>query len=243
MKNYEAFKYSAINKNFIDSIIKGYIYCAKPESLNDPFDCRIDISESINRAIATCHGKDVSNLNKLKDSKNFLIFIKDTIAVNGVCSFSNKLLKPIMWSHYADEHKGICCMYKIPSDFIDYDKNNIIGMSDVKYGENTLTEALVKIAPDLSSMDNSEIFQEIVIPILTSKGKDWDIEEEVRIIKATNGTLKLQKHFLKQICFGLHTSEKDKELVRSIIKEYGYKPDFCEIVKSNTDFGLNVNDL
>ena len=240
---YELFKYNKIDKNFIDSLSRGYIYCAKPDSLNDPFDCKIDLPASISRAIIASSGDAANNLQKLKDSHDFITFVKEVTSEIGVCSFSRKLLKPVMWSHYADEHKGICCMYAMPEDFIDYDKNNIIGITDLSYGENILTEALVKIAPKLSSMNNSEIFKEITIPIFSSKGGDWDTEEEIRIIKSSYGELAINKKYLKQVCFGLHTPERDKKLIRGILNEFSYKPEFCEIIKSDTDFGLNVIDL
>ena len=134
-------------------------------------------------------------------------------------------------------------MYDIPSGFLNFKENNAIGITDVGYGENILTEELIKNANDLSSMSNAEIFSKIVIPIFSSKGNDWGNEEEIRIVKGEAGPLQLKDQFLKQICFGLHTSEKDKELIRTLVHKCGYNPDYCEIVKSNSDFGLDVNDL
>ncbi len=241
--NYTVFKFSAINKNFIDSLIKNYIYCAVPSSLNDPFDCKVNVLDSIERAISASTGDAVSNLIHLKHNNEFLYLINQSISKTGVCSFSQDLLKPVLWSHYADEHKGICCTYDIPSEHINWDVNKIIGMSDVSYGDNKVTEALMNIANKLPSMENADIYKEITIPILSSKGTDWAYENEVRIIREKAGALALEKDFLKQICFGLHTPERDKELIYSIIDKSGYKPDLCEIAKSNSDFGLSVKDL
>lgn len=51
MTDYKLYKFSAINKNLIDSLVKGYLFFANPEKLNDPFDCRIDIRKAMNNAM------------------------------------------------------------------------------------------------------------------------------------------------------------------------------------------------
>ena len=36
--NYLQFKFSPINKNVIDSLVRGYLYFAQSHQLNDPFE-------------------------------------------------------------------------------------------------------------------------------------------------------------------------------------------------------------
>jgi len=239
----EVFKYSPINKNLIDSLVKGYIYCADLEKLNDPLDCRVDVVAAIDRAIAKSEGKAKENLERLLASDDFLKSIEKKVAGVGICSFSLHLLKPMMWSHYADEHRGLCLLYRFPKEFINYDQNRIIGASTLIYGDNVFTESLVEAANGLSEIEAWEIFKSIVVPLFTAKGKDWNVEDEVRIIRECPGPLEFDRKYLAQICFGMATPKRDKDLIRNIVERCGYVVSFCEIQRSNTDFSLNAIDL
>jgi len=243
MEPYRVFKYTPVNKYFLDGLVKGYIYCAPPHSLNDPFDCNVVLSESIDRAIVTSSGIHRKNLADLNHNAPLLSFIEDSVSKAGVCSFSMDLLKPVLWSHYAEDHKGVCCMYEIPEEFIDWKTNKIIGISDVEYGDNLITEALLSIAGKLPSLTTPEVFRELSTPIFSSKGLHWEYEQEVRIIRGESGRLNIDKDYLKQVCFGLHTSDNDMELVIKVITDSGYSPEFCTITKTHSDFGIEANDL
>lgn len=239
----DVFKYSPINKNLIDSLIKGYIYCADLKRLNDPLDCRVDLAAAIERAISKSEGKARENLQRLLASKDFLDSIVKKVAEVGICSFSLHLLKPMMWSHYADEHRGLCLLYRFPETFINYDLNRIIGSSTLIYGDNALTDSLVEVADGLSEFEAWEIFESIVVPLFTAKGQDWGVEDEVRIIREFPGELEFDRKYLAQICFGMATLERDKELIRNIVERCDYEVTFCEIQRSNTDFSLEAIDL
>ncbi|GBE46051.1 hypothetical protein BMS3Bbin11_01146 [bacterium BMS3Bbin11] len=239
----EAFKYSSINKNLIDSLIKGYIYCASLEKLNDPLDCRVDLVAAIKRAISKSKGKAKENLQGLLDSNDFIDSITKKVTEVGICSFSRQLLMPMMWSHYADEHKGLCLLYRIPDAFINFDQNRIIGTSTMIYGDNIFTDSLVEAAEGLSDVEVTEIYKSIVVPLFTAKGQDWDVEDEWRIIREFPGPLVIERKWLAQICFGMATPERDKELIRNIVERCEYEIEFCEIQRSDTNFSLEAIDL
>ncbi len=174
----DGFKYHKVDKNLIDGLSRGYLYFPSLEKLNDPLDCRVDLVNVIERATAKSEGKARANLQRLLASRDFLDSIIKKVAEVGVCSFSSGLLKPMMWSHYADEHRGVCLLYKIPDTFINYDKNKIIGRSPVSYGDNILTDSLIKVAENLSEFDAVQIMESLVVPIFTAKGLDWEVEDE-----------------------------------------------------------------
>jgi hypothetical protein len=50
---YKYFKFTNINKNTIESLLKGTIYFCIPEKLNDPFDCNLDIEKAIKNSAHT----------------------------------------------------------------------------------------------------------------------------------------------------------------------------------------------
>jgi hypothetical protein len=80
------YKYTRINGNTINSLIDRYAWYARPSTLNDPFDC--GLSQSL-----------------MGSSDQWGI-----LSLSAVCD------NIIMWSHYADSHRGICIAY---TDYTD----------------------------------------------------------------------------------------------------------------------------
>ena len=83
----------------------------------------------------------------------------------GLLCFSRKWSNPLLWSHYADKHTGIC---------LGFDVQDECAM-DVTYTENRLeiTAEYLKALPEAE-------FKEIVKKWLWTKYKGWSYEEEVR---------------------------------------------------------------
>lgn len=55
--------------------------------------------------------------------------------------------------------------------------------------------------------------------------------------------VEIKKPYLTQVCFGLDTPDRDRDLIQSIVEDVGYEVLFYEIQKSNTDFGLKLVSL
>lgn len=97
------------------------------------------------------------NLSKPSDRAAFRK-IKNTFAANrGVLCFSLSWDNPLLWSHYADRHKGVALGFDIHHDLV----------RKVSYVEQRY--ALKKIN------------EETAIALLFSKYKGWEYEQEVRI--------------------------------------------------------------
>ena len=118
MSDYIIFKFKKINKNLLKSLLNSELYFARPDRLNDPFDCRFDnIFSSLENAISRASGltrNDLGQLREVVSSMNMGKFKTDLENV-GVCSFSLELENTLMWSHYADNHRGVCLTYE-PQD-------------------------------------------------------------------------------------------------------------------------------
>ena len=131
------YKYQSFSVNALSSLSENYLYFANPNQLNDPFDVA---SESLE--------KQFKNLSLNKN--NFKL-----------CSLSQINDNKLMWSHYTQEHTGICVGYKflyLP---------NYVGKDEVKYKNTNLEE--------------KEIFDNI-IEYWTVKAEDWEYEKEVRLL-------------------------------------------------------------
>lgn len=131
------YKFQSFSVNALSSLSENYLYFANPNQLNDPFDVA---SESLEK-----------QFKNLKLSKNDF----------KLCSLSQINDNKLMWSHYTQEHTGICVGYKflyLP---------NYVGKDKVKY-KNT-------------NLDEKEIFDNI-IEYWTVKSEDWEYEKEVRLL-------------------------------------------------------------
>jgi len=234
-------RFRRINKNFLKSLVNSELYFSHPNQLNDPFDCRVDIFDSLNRAIHNANGA------KRKQLKGIREFMNDSVNINkiksfienvGICSFSLELENTLMWSHYADNHRGVCLTYSFPKSFFDNTKDEVLGIVKVKYGVNPLSDWFLGEA--LKQYVQSDDFLRYLIKEgFTAKSKLWQYEEEVRIVRKNAGVQAIDKQFLKMICFGLATPDADITLVKNIIGQRGYDIELRKMVRStSSDLGL-----
>jgi hypothetical protein len=108
-----------------DIFLRNELYFPHPEQINDPFDCRNPPSfdnvtkEDIISLLEQCESKYNINLNAQKQAvfsnplETSIEAIKKQNAKGnlqniGVLSISSEKLNILMWSHYADYHKGVC---------------------------------------------------------------------------------------------------------------------------------------
>lgn len=90
----------------------------------------------------------------------------------GVVSMSERWDSPLMWSHYGDQHHGICIGYSIPADATE-------NVRKVRYGGGRVVEAsLVALMLD----GDAEAQKQVDDLVLLRKAEDWSYECEWRLI-------------------------------------------------------------
>jgi hypothetical protein len=236
------FKFRKIDKHLLKSLVHGEIYFSRPEGLNDPFDCRVNIPEALENAISKSTSPSREKLQKLRSTTSFLKKVQADLEKIGVCSFSLKLNSPLMWAHYADNHRGICMTYRLPESFFYENADHILGIDRVNYGTNPLSDWFIQEAPKMQSFE--KFVETLIQKALTVKAKPWHYEKEVRIIRRTDGIEVIDKQFLKQVCFGLKTPESDRTLVRKLLDDCGYDVNILEMIpKVFRDFGFKPSKI
>ncbi len=233
------YKYRAINKNFIDSFVKSALYFAEPNALNDPYDCQMDFSKACYE-LADKLSNDRSNaFIALAENKDIIEKQKKAISQLGVCSFSRVNDETLLWSHYADEHKGVCVEYQFPKDFL-MDEANIrkfMGVASVAYVDNPLRNWLETITT--AQLEDLHVFyNELTNVLLTYKSPPWKYENEMRIVRFESGLVTIPMSFVKHIYFGLQASESDIDLVITIAKAIGYSCNYSRAIRSDGDYGF-----
>ncbi|QPF39129.1 DUF2971 domain-containing protein [Acinetobacter sp. TTH0-4] len=183
------FKYSPFNINTIDSLANQYFYLPSKRQLNDPIE--------------------LPDLDKI--TPDSLIY-KDYY----ICSFSNNENSMLMWSHYAEQHKGIMVEYwfggELPNGF---------GISKVDYLD------------DKKRLKEKDTY--VFNQFLLTKNKDWDYENEVRVFTFLKNKVEFTTYdYLKpdrskinanirSITLGLQFPEDKKKLIGNLVQALNNK--------------------
>ncbi len=186
------YKFRSLEKfeRVADILLNKRFYLSRWNDLNDPmegyfhyiiYDTNLTYKDKIERFI--------SDKNKLK-----------------ICPFSNTYHPILLWTNYANEHKGIAIEVTLNSK--KYDK-----LYKVKYGRNI---------PELNFDSNPTPYD-----VLKSKVKHWSYEKEYRIIDKLD-FISFGK--ITGIYFGIRANREQKNRIQNLIdnsiKTYDTKIDF-----------------
>lgn len=111
----------------------------------------------------------------------------------GVCCLSRKWDSVLMWSHYSDQHRGLC---------IEYDASPMKAddLKQVHYGMSREIPASVLFK--LFIAGDATVRPEVDRAALLTKSREWKYEREVRVLSSVG---LLESPFgLKGIIFGMH---------------------------------------
>ena len=231
------FKYRAINQRLTDSIVNPTWYFAKPATLNDPFDCRVDIRKALARAANSTSGLRAELLRAaLKRGDGMLDAWVQQFAGFGVFALSQTSISELLWAHYADNHRGVVLTYQFNESLFSDSRHKFVGLDFVKYGQNAVTEYLQIATIDQQKPDS--FVEELGRLYLTAKSEAWRYEEEVRIIRTTSGTMEIPRATLRGIIFGLRTPQADIERVSALAKQYSDCDTFAQMQPDDSDFGF-----
>ena len=101
-----------------------------------------------------------------KDLRDALHKTKEQISSNrGILCFSKTWSNPVLWSHYADKHRGLCLGFNVPSN----GPGNI--PMDVEYTAERLDSKILR--PPLN--------ETVVKRLLSTKFAHWEYENEARV--------------------------------------------------------------
>ncbi len=150
--------------------------------LNDPFERQVD--SGLMELVLNSFPNQKIKLKEydLSPTFNEVTFL-NLISKIGIVSLSETPRNLLMWSHYADQYKGICIGYR--SDFLDHHENKshevlptIYHPVKVNY-DNSRYDPLTDI---FTANNKDELRKQILTMSLLRKGDDWLYEKEHRSI-------------------------------------------------------------
>ncbi len=179
------FKFHAINVNLLQSLIKKTHWYSKLSLLNDPFECFF-IDET--------------------NQETYQNFVSKLC----VCCFAKNMDDILMWSHYANNHSGICLEFEIIDEQII--KGQLI---EIEYNNELLKLNNIERTKSghlLLNIDSNGKF-------LTTKFENWSYEKEIRTYAVSDdrnskGREGAYLGNIIAIYFGKNTSNDDIALVK-----------------------------
>lgn len=240
-ENVVVYSFRRFNEYSLSDLINDEITVCHPSVMNDPFDSIANLWSTENNLKNICTKKEhVSSY-----SKSFQYFrIRSFVANKDTYETDDKILKKIlMWSFYADEHKGFCVKYRLSKHFIKQEKNTEycnLRMIPVEYEESFGLEGTKSITTSNS---------------YALKNKVWEYEDEVRLLSYNINSEskflgialsddKSNESKIEEIIFGLLCPEEHKKVIKNIVKGYPYKIKLREIYRTdNNIYNLCIRDI
>jgi hypothetical protein len=235
------YKYLPFNENSLKILTEGTIKFTDPETFNDPFDCRPpyvanveDIAKTKFKTIRKYSKKRGESpaqtiLKKRKYAAKMKInaesgVINNNVAINfGMVCLTSTPDNLLMWSHYADSHKGFIVGFKIPTNGAFSAVNIHNEKAIVKYWTDCLyplpvaycTERPVVFYGSDSDLETSQ-------KRLLSKSVDWEYERESRVIDTTRPPCIYHYNrnlILHSVIAGLNMEDEDYHRLGSIMRD------------------------
>jgi len=145
----------------------------------------------------------------------------------GVACFSSSYASPVLWSHYGDQHKGICIGYST-------NRNPIRIMNTVIYGDSRSINMSTLI--DAFLHDDKKAQSDLDRDVLLRKAKEWKYEKELRLIDQQGN--QDSPLLLTEIIFGLCCSDVVKHTIMKALEMLIPKVRFYQIQTTPNSYTL-----
>lgn len=131
-----------------------------------------------------------------------------------------------MWAHYSDNNRGVCLKFDITKDVKLFHS-----VYPVDYQEKSVSYRF-------------SAAEDHILKQYTTKGKCWESEQEIRVIKSHTqaGLIKFNKASLIEIAFGCCCTEENKKSLKQRLRQYKYENVKLSSVVIAKDYQLNWVD-
>ena len=194
------FKYRSTQnwKYLLDIFLRKRLYAAAYQEMNDPMEGRFFYDND-------------------KICEEFIRAVQNQKKAWRICSLSQNHRNTLMWSYYADGHRGIVVGIRVKDPIA---KGYTV--KQVKYCQKVnLNEAWIKAGPE-----------QVTLHILCQKQKSWKHEEEVRIFSRNTTFVNVE---IAKVCFGVEISRKDRDLISVLVKATAPQAELVQLKRDQLD--------
>jgi len=216
----ELYKFCTFEANSLSILINQEVWFSKPADFNDPFDGDFNVSDKSTLDDFISISKKTLLLDECEQFKkehcdsdgiiqsDVLSKYKDIVGVFkniGVLCLTPRRDSVLMWSHYADEHKGFSIKFDIPDS---------VPCTDINYAIELPQHPL----SFYYNICNANGF----IKIQFTKHIDWQYENETRISVNGGNRLCSLPGKITEINFGCKMPENQKITISNLVKGLPY---------------------
>lgn len=214
------------------------LYLATVETYNDPFECRFEFNFrafdwiKIRKFAAVIQGKypGISPEEAKEEARKLILgpprpptrSIEQTVSAGmvdrvrkemGVLSLTKKRDPILMWSHYADKHRGICLQFDTS---VSEATSVLRGAMPVRYRKRIPVLRYFRLSTKLDV--------DMAYDTAARKSEVWKYENEWRIIKvdAPRTKVAFPPRALSGVILGKEISQENKDLVRGWVARQGH---------------------
>lgn len=249
------------NPEWIKSIFeKQELHLSSPTKFNDPFECKpwIRPPRLLNESDRRDSRKQAFNLlrrqgmardeakvrAKRAGSAAFMeqmaAKLTESLALEAqhfrIICLAGNCKELLLWSHYADSHKGFCLGFDASHD------DEFGGALQVLYSDTLPTV-------DFFDRDPTTALTSMVL----TKAKSWAYENEYRLVapkefipgyfRREGDQFKFPPDRLVEVIFGCQIDSKNEELLRDLISAYPHRIRIRRAVRSLNSFALSILDV
>jgi hypothetical protein len=243
----QLYKYRSLASPGLSEIFtRSVVWFARPDSFNDPFDCRVRIvydrsPEELDRYWDQMLAKYHPGLTREEgrawkqraiaagNRESYMdTHMQKEVDGLGVYSVSATPSHPLLWSHYADGHKGLCLRFEHMVGL--FPELRLRGAQHVRYSERY----------PLTS-EKAEPWEQVEATILTKAG-GWSYEEESRFLDVENGPglRRFNPGYLSGVIFGCRMAEEDRRRIREWVAVGQTRPEFLQATIRKGEFALDI---
>jgi hypothetical protein len=244
------YKFYSVNEYSLDSLSRGAFFAPHYSKLNDPFDCQIDperflTEDNFVKACAAEYGPRTRYCREVmrehlvdgefkpalrRRIREEIEHYREYVARHGIVALTGIRTNVLLWSHYADSHRGFC---------IAFDRNgaNVLGQPD-----------LCNTVAYIRKFDVSwflDLFRErpgfFTSRAISTKSLHWKYEREWRLISEPANAYVSYGCDPKEIIFGANCSEADRGAVLGATRDWGIK--YSQAVLSPQNFRIGFSRL
>ncbi|HRI21631.1 MAG TPA: DUF2971 domain-containing protein [Panacibacter sp.] len=211
------YKYFRVNSFLYDTLLSNQLYFSSFHQFNDPYDSYMtffdkvtndDFKIYLDHFHATQEIKDkylkVFNSKPEEFIKPFIDAYKGWIDYHGICCFTKSKNNILLWSHYADSHKGVCLGF-------DYDLiiKKFPQFDEVEYSDKPFYFDFRNPADSIAKT-------------ILRKSTEWKYEEEIRFIMERSRCVNFPQDALLEINFGTRCNKREMMNIQHVISKLNY---------------------
>ncbi len=258
------YKYRSFDKFGLSILTEQEIYFSSPKNCNDPKDCRIPILYEAGTEKQMYH-KNFENLKypfpnltrrerkakarelaklvyKKRDNeklkKEFRQSLYEKQSNVGIFSASMINDNKLMWSHYADSHRGFCIEFDtdlLIRSLEIYMVNDIIPIcNEINYSEKNLVINPYKLNDEQAYM----VFY-------FTKSSEWSYEKEYRILipRNPNTVFKMKEKTITSVILGAKCSSDNKNRMKEILTNIPYEILLKQMTYDDLEFDPTFEEI